>query len=206
VPRTGGRRPSVRLHVQHANPDGTVDFALLCNVRRLDVAALGRLVEPVSGDVFCHAPADRPFELEALARPDDGADRWSSPGTSTIYLAGDALVALGEFARHGDAAGSDDRRIVRLKLRRVPVLDLRRPAVVTAIGVDPDRCGVDREESRSLSAVVRGTAICSGLVVPSMAFREDPERFNVVVFAEAVRSLDDCLGEATEIGRVTIRA
>jgi RES domain-containing protein len=174
--------------------------------RRLDPAVVSRLVEPVAGEVYCHAPADRPFQLEALARPDDGADRWSSPGTSTIYLAGDPLVALAEFARHGDAARPDDRRIVRLRLGPTPVLDLRRPAVVTAIGVDPERCGADREEARWLSAVVRETALCSGLVVPSMAFRDEPERFNVVLFAEAVGSLDERLSEPTEIGRVTIRA
>ncbi|HEY8439099.1 MAG TPA: RES family NAD+ phosphorylase [Candidatus Limnocylindrales bacterium] len=172
---------------------------------RLDAAMLRRLVAPINGDVFAHAPADRPFELEALAVPDDGHDRWSSPGTSTIYLAGDPLIALAEFARHGDPRRSDDRRIVRLRLAPTPVLDLRRPAVLAAIGVDPERCGADRTEARSLSGAVRDAGICAGLVVPSMAFRDDPQRFNVVLFAEAVDSLADRLREPAEIGRVTVR-
>lgn len=172
---------------------------------RLDVAVLRRLVVPIDGDVYCHVPADPPFELDALAVPDDGHDRWSTPGTSTIYLAGDPLIAIAEFARHGDPARSDDRRIVRLRLAPTAVLDLRRQAVVAAIGVDPERCGADRDEARSLSGAVREAGICAGLVVPSMAFRDEPARFNVVLFAEAVDSLADRLTEATEIGRVTVR-
>src|SRR5690349_13475956 len=78
---TGGRRPPVPCCPPSAgrvamNGDGVEAF-----------------VRPFAGGVYCHAPTDRPFDLNALARKDDGEDRWSSPGTSSIYLAGDPLVA-----------------------------------------------------------------------------------------------------------------
>ena len=162
------------------------------------------LVEPVAGDLYCHAPADLAFELAALARPDDRHDRWSTPGTATIYLAGDSLVALAEYARHGDAGQPDERRIVRVTLRPTPVLDLRRADVAAALGLDLDACGSDRAEARSVASALRESRVSAGLIVPSMAFRDDPDRLNVVLFAEALGPLADVILDPTEVGRVTI--
>ena len=82
--------------------------------------SLAARVRSFEGGLYCHAPGDRPFDVEALARDDDGEDRWSTPGTSTIYLAGDRLVAAAEYARHGPRDGRDDqRRLVKLRVRDV---------------------------------------------------------------------------------------
>ena len=175
--------------------------------RNLDVAALERLVERVEGPVYCHAPVDRPFDLSALDRPDDDPDRWSAPGTRTAYLARDLLVALAEYARHGPpSAELEERRLVRLTLRPVRAIDLRSEAVRLALRVRDDVNGyVDRERARRLGLAIRSARICEAIVVPSMAFLDDLERSNVVVFCELVEGgLEAILRDATEVGRVRV--
>src|SRR5215217_4825949 len=92
---------------------------------------IGEHVAPFSGTVFCHVPDDRPFDAAALARADDGRDRWGTPGERTAFFASDAGVAVAEYVRHRPANGAaDGRRIVGLRLNVVNVLDLRNPSIV----------------------------------------------------------------------------
>jgi len=151
---------------------------------------LADLVQPLDGRVYCHVPMGRPFSYAALARPDDGHDRWGSTGTRTVYLAGDDAVALAEYARHrDDAAPTDARGLCSLRLQTVRVLDLRDRAVTGPLGLrgDADRF-LDRQVARRASQTVRDIAVCQGLIVPSMAFLDQPERFNVVLFVESLGS------------------
>jgi hypothetical protein len=183
------------------------DDAIGERIKDIDTAALERLVHPTDGPVYCHAPADRPFDLRALDRPDDEADRWSAPGTRTAYLARDPLVALAEYARHGPPfAAPEERRLVRLTLRPIRALDLRTEAVRSALGVGDDvRQYADRERARRLGLAIRSARICEGVVVPSMAFLDDLERSNVVIFCELVaRGLDAILRDAAEVGTIRL--
>lgn len=154
----------------------------------MERSTLEPLLRPFSGEVFCHAPADRAFVLGALARADDGHDRWSTGGTRTAYLAGDAWTAIAEFARHGQSDGPpDDRRLVRLRLAAVTTIDLRGATTRAALGItDGPGAFLDRRCARELSAEIRSAGACEGLIVPSMAFLDRPERFNVVLFCEAI--------------------
>jgi RES domain-containing protein len=159
-----------------------------------EIAALERLVAGHGGKVFCHVPASEPFELEALARPDDGEDRWGVPGLRTAYLASDPAIAVAEYARHHDPAGPpEERRIFRLNLRELPMLDVRQPRAVAALGLGTVSEFADRALARRVARLVREAGICQGLVTPSVAFLDQPERSNVVIF---------CDGEASAIGSV----
>ena len=173
---------------------------------RSDLAELAELVRPLHGDVYCHCPADARFELVALDRPDDAGDRWSAPGARTAYLAGDPFVALAEFARHaplGDA--SAERRVMRLEVAGLRVLDVRDDRVRQLLG-GPDHAADyrDRDLARAHSRRLRGARVSQGLLVPSIAFVDDPDRWNLVIFREAVIELAEVLRDPREIGRVSI--
>jgi RES domain-containing protein len=129
---------------------------------------------------------DVPFSYDALALPDDGRDRWGSSGTRTVYLAGDAGVALAEYARHRNAgAPADSRCLCSFSIQAVSVLDLRASEVMRLLG--RSAAGphfLDRQEARAVSGAVRAAGVCQGLIVPSMAYLDRPERFNLVLFVE----------------------
>jgi RES domain-containing protein len=166
-------------------------------------------VRPFAGDLYCHAPADRPFDVEALARDDDGEDRWSAPGTATIYLAGDPLVATAEYARHGPRDARDDqRRLVKLRLRNVRLLDVRDRAVQAGLGdADHPIAWLDIGRAREVARRIREAGICDGLIVPSMAFVDRDDVFNVVLFREAITGpLGAALDEPREVGRIELSA
>jgi len=114
-------------------------------------------------------------------------------------------VALAEYARHGDPAGRDVRRLYRLTLRSIPALDVRRPAVAAQLGL-PDRDALsDRTRTRAAATRVRNARICAALVVPSMAFLDRPDRFNVVIFCDAVDHLERVLTDPREVGCVDVQ-
>ena len=156
------------------------------------------------GRVFCHAPADQPFDLDALARPAEDADRWSVPGTLTAYLASTSAVAAAEWARHaGD--GPDRRAIVALVLRPIDVLDLRR-----SLPSEPDRPAdpdafLDRERTRGAAAEARRQGV-RGILVPSVAFPDRVEdAFNIVLFCERLTGgIGAALTEPRPVGRIEV--
>ncbi|HET9615008.1 MAG TPA: RES domain-containing protein [Candidatus Limnocylindrales bacterium] len=167
---------------------------------------LRALVRPFGGDVFCHAPVGVPFDLAALDRPDDPCDRWGAPGTRTAYLAADPFVAVAEYARHGDpTCRRDGRRLMRLTLSPLPAIDVRDAAVRSLLGLDSPESFADGRTARAAATAIRDTRVCAALLVPSVAFVDQLERHNVLVFCEAVDGgLGAVLSNPTEIGLVTI--
>jgi RES domain-containing protein len=164
-------------------------------------------VEPWSGPVFCHAPANQPFDLSVLGRPDDGRDRWGTSGSRTVFLAADPAIAIAEYARHRQpGAPADERRVMGMRLRAVTMLDLRRSRVADALGIStPSRHVGDRQIARRVASDVRETGLCQAMIVPSMAFLDRPERFNVILFVEHLgHDLDQLLGEIHEVGRLRL--
>jgi RES domain-containing protein len=140
------------------------------------------------GVAFCHVPADQPIRLEELVTGDAGDDRWNRRGESTVYLATEPAIALAELARHLDLVPDDPpvrRRLLGLSLDVEDLLDLRRPEVRrllgTAVDVDAFR---DREVARAAAERARTEEAACGLLVPSMAFTDDPKRANLVLFIE----------------------
>ena len=164
-------------------------------------------VRPFGGLVFCHVPAATRFSVDALPKPDDGHDRWGTPGERTVYLAGDPSVAMVEYARHRQPGAPDDeRRLMRLRLSAVTVLDLRQPSVSSTLGMPSPTAGViDRERARRIAADVRASGICQGLIVPSVGFIDRADRFNVILFAECLgRDLGTLVTEPEEVGRIRV--
>ena len=152
---------------------------------------------------YCHAPGDRPVELAKLAAS-DGADRWNDPGEPTVYLASDAAVALAELARHlpSDAGA---RRLLRLRLAPLELVDLRDPGSLAALGVAGPAALLDQDVARAIARRIRPRG-GAGLVVPSMAFLDDPRRANLVLFPEQLTDgLERAVSSWLEAGTVTLR-
>ena len=140
------------------------------------------------GVAYCHVPADEPVRLDRLASSDGDSDRWNREGEPTVYLATDVGLALAELARHLDLNAGDEpvrRQLLGLELEVDGLLDLRDPAVRAEVrapeAVEAFR---DREDARSVADRARGDAACRGLIVPSMAFLDEPDRGNLVLFVE----------------------
>jgi RES domain-containing protein len=161
--------------------------------------------------LYCHAPADAPFDPGALTSAGDGSDRWSREGELTAYLAGDAGVALAELARHHPPGGTRvERRIMRLQPRPRGVsglVDLRDPAILRALGVreDPVRF-LGAEAARGVAAQVRLDARHRGIIVPSMAFLDHLDRPNVVLFGDRFgdEGLRGILDQWDEVARIAV--
>lgn len=140
------------------------------------------------GVAFCHVPADEPVRLDRLASTDGDNDRWNRAGEPTVYLATDLGLAVAELARHLDVEAGDGRvrrRLLGLQVEVAGLLDLRDPGVRSAVGA-PDAVEAfrDRDVSRSVADQARADEACLGLLVPSMAFLDEPERANLVLFVE----------------------
>ena len=133
-----------------------------------------------------------PLTVRQLVTTD--GNRWSGPGEPTIYLGSDTAVALAEFARHLDGDASPPVGVlwtVDVQLDRV--LDLRTPKAHPELrGTDSAGWALDRERCRSLVAALRHEGF-QGLMVPSVAFLDQPEHWNLVVFVEAIASVDKAI-------------
>jgi RES domain-containing protein len=150
-------------------------------------------------------PAGEPLDLAKLAERDgDDGDRWNEPDEPTIYLALDPGVALAEYARH--ASARDARRLLRFEVRLDGVADLRRRAVRATSGHGgPPAELAERSLARRLAAELRARHDCHGLLVPSIAFPDQPSRGNLVVFADRLPAgVDEWLGRPTPAGRVEL--
>jgi RES domain len=156
-----------------------------------------------AGPGFCHVPADQPLDIERLAQADEDDDRWNEPGEPTIYLALDLPLALAEYARH---AGTDDARdLIRFDVRLDGVADLRpRDGSTDAAGVAEI---ADRGVARRIASGFRNRPDCRGLLVPSLAFPDDPAHANLVVFADRLPAgIPAWLGRPTKVGHVEVCA
>jgi RES domain-containing protein len=150
---------------------------------------LAAYLHPWSGTGFRHIPAGSRFDVldtrfAALATD----NRWNLPGEPTFYLAGDRGVALAEYARHlREDVGSSDtsRALYVVELAVENVLDLRDARVRRAIslGGGPRRF-LDRSVARATAEFLRHATPAEALIVPSMAFLDDPSRWNLVLFLE----------------------
>jgi RES domain-containing protein len=144
-----------------------------------------------SRDAYCYVPAEAPFDLDALATADE-PERWTDRGEPAIYLAGDVGVALAELGRHAPQVPPDgDRRRWRLVCLRVSldrVLDLTRPETLQALGIEgAPWVFTEPARARAVARQVRDSGDCDAILVPSVAFLDQPDRWNVVIFVDRVR-------------------
>jgi RES domain-containing protein len=155
------------------------------------LATLAELTGPWSGRAYRHIPADRGYDVRDLRyahRRSSG--RWHWEGQPTLYLASDAGVAIGEFARHlaVDRTGAplpSRRTVYEMGVRLERTVDLRDPTVLRLIGRDDaPECWLDVRIARAVATFFRDSLGVQALLVPSVAYLGDADRFNVVAFLE----------------------
>jgi RES domain-containing protein len=161
---------------------------------------------PWSGTAYVHVEQrDNGDELdvEGLSRQPNG--RWNRPEDSTLYLAGDPGVALSELARHlpADERGAT-RDLLRIELRVERLVDVRSPLVCERLGVDgAPFCLLDRAHAEGIATRLRATGDVQAILVPPMAFLEQPDRWNLVGFVD--RMGDEWLCAWDRIGTLEVR-
>lgn len=155
------------------------------------MTSLPDLVAPWAGTAYRHIPATAGYDIRDLrfaGRRSDG--RWHWRGQPTLYLASDAGVAIGEFARHLSVDRGGDvvparRTIYELGVRVDRTIDLRDAAVLRLIGRDDaPESWLDARVARAVATFFRDSLDVQALLVPSAVHLDDPARFNVVGFLE----------------------
>lgn len=157
------------------------------------------LVEPVDGVAWACRSQDAP-SATALDLISDRANRWNAEGEATIYLSGDAALALMEAGRHPEDLQASSR-LFRVELRLRRALDIRRGDVRTALDVPADPAWIlDRGRTRALARRVRDLGACDGLLVPSAGALDLAERWNAVVFADDRDGVPRLMGDPHPAG------
>lgn len=132
---------------------------------------------PYRGAAALAIDGHEPWSLERLIDTDGG--RWSRSDEATIYLASDPGVALAEFGRHVPGNGARvDGALWTVDVALEDIVDLRDTSDVDLL--DQGRC-------RAIAAAWRRAGV-PGLIVPSVAFLDHPDRFNLVVFPDLLGS------------------
>jgi RES domain-containing protein len=150
-------------------------------------------VRPWGGVGVRHIPADSPYGvLDTRFAGRVGDNRWNRAGDPTFYIASDRGVALGEFARHfrerqdpALAPLAVERALYQLSVEVQASLDLREPAVRAVLGLHGGaRRFLNADVARATATFIRRTTSAEALLVPSVAFLDDPARWNLVLFLE----------------------
>lgn len=156
---------------------------------------LAALAKPWSGDGLRHRPRTSHRSViddEYLGQASN--NRWSELGVRAYYFASDVGLVTAEHARHiaidvpAGFAERLERSVFRVPISLERVLDLTNPAVVAAMGADPINAWVlDVGRTQAAAAYLRSqVAGLQGLLVPSVAFLDQHERRNIVVYRDAI--------------------
>jgi RES domain-containing protein len=155
--------------------------------------AVDPLLTPWSGDAYRHVPAGLDVDvLDFRYAGQAGDNRWNVAGEPTLYLASDRGVVIAEFARHlsvnivhGIEQRATVRQIYRLRIAVAHLLDLRDHRVLDALSIDnAPHCFLDPQLGRGTARAVRSTTAAQAMLVPSVAFLDDPERWVAMLFLE----------------------
>jgi RES domain-containing protein len=172
-------------------------------------------IRPWGGVGVRHVPADSPYGvLDTRFAGRVGDNRWNRAGDPTFYIASDRGVALAEFARHfrerQDAALAPlavERALYQLSVKVTALLDLRQPGVRAALGLHGGaRRFLDAEVARATATFIRRATSAEALLVPPVAFLDDPARWNLVLFLEKLPPDLSTFITATPAGRFRIES
>jgi RES domain-containing protein len=162
-----------------------------------------------TGDAYRHIPKASPFDVLDFRFAGLGADnRWNSPGQPTLYLAGDEGVLIAEWGRHFSVNRTlalqqkmVDRSVYRLHLSLDAVLDLRDDAVCRELSLeDAPLCFLDRELARAVATFIRVSTAAQGILVPSISFLDQPDRWCLVIFLDKVPDPRTIISSVTPCG------
>jgi RES domain-containing protein len=140
----------------------------------------------------------------ALDLISDRPNRWNAGGERTIYLSCDPALALLEAGRHPEdlVAG---QILVEVEVDLPRVIDLRDLDVRAALGLPADNAWVlDRRRTRKLARSHRQAGDIHALIVPSAGALDQPDRWNVVVFADDVGRVARIVGRPQVAGRLIL--
>ena len=155
--------------------------------------SLANRLLPWSGAALRHIPAGSPVDvLDFRFAAQSPKNRWNVQGSPTLYLAGDEGVLIAEWGRHFAIRRESDmervaveRSVFELELTLDHVLDLRSALVCDALSLaNAPWCFTDGNLARTTAQFVRSTTAAQGILVPAMAFLDDPSRWCLVVFLE----------------------
>jgi hypothetical protein len=136
-------------------------------------------------------------------------NRWNRQGQPTFYVAGDHGVLIAEFARHlkeqrtpAMGKGMIARRIYDFELSLPHTLDVRDPRVIAALSLaNAPACFLDREVARATADFLRQTTPAEALLLPSIAFLDQPERWVMAIFLEKLPDgIDGVVSSVTKDG------
>lgn len=155
--------------------------------------SLGRLIQPWRGQAFRHLPSGPALDpLDFRLAGSGYTNRWNLHGQPTLYLAGDEGVMIAEWGRHFAVSRSPElerraveRQVFRFDLVLDGALDLRDPRVIEALGLSgAPGCFAAVDVARATAGFIRQTTPAQAILVPPMAFPDDPARCVLVVFLE----------------------
>ena len=134
----------------------------------------------------------------------DRPNRWNAEGVPTIYLSGDPALALVESGRHPDDLEGHSR-LVAVDLDLPRAVDLRDDSVREALGLPDNRDWIlDRDRTRAVAEAIRSSGAADGMMVPCAGALDQPERWNVVVFADDRGRVTASLASPRKGGEVRI--
>ena len=154
---------------------------------------LARHLKRFTGAALRHIPAGSPFDVLDFRYAGRATDNhWNEPGYPTLYLAGEEGVVIAEWGRHFETHRTAqlqqmtvERNVFSLALSIDYVLDLRSEDVCNALPIDnAPYCFADINVARATAHFVRGTTEAQALLVPSMGFLDDLQRWCLVAFLE----------------------
>lgn len=146
-----------------------------------------------SGTALRHIPAGGRFDVLDFRFAGRGVDnRWNAPGQPTLYLAGDEGVLIAEWGRHFALNRTPtlkqqtvERAVYALTLAIDGVIDLRDNAVCDALSLaNAPFCFTDLAVARATAYFIRTTTDAKALLVPSMGFLDDLDRWCLVIFLD----------------------
>jgi RES domain-containing protein len=144
-------------------------------------------------------PSDSSLDLIS-----DKPNRWNIEGEPTVYLSGDPGLALVESGRHPDDL-EEHIRLLEVDVGLPLVVDLRDRELRIALSLPEDLDWVlDREETRQVARSLRHSGVCDGLIVPSAGSLDQPDRFNIVVFADQRPKVTRMVTNLRLVGTVSI--
>ena len=96
-------------------------------------------------------------------------------------------------------------RLIEVDVRIPLAVDLRDPDVRAALSLPDDLEWVlDRERTREIAQSLRHSGLCDALLVPSAGAPDQPERFNLVLFADDRARAVRIVADLRVVGEVTV--
>ena len=154
---------------------------------------LGAQLTSWVGNAYRHIPNDAVYDvLDFRFTALSAENRWNLPGQPTLYLAGDEGVLIAEWGRHFAVNRTPElrgrtveRAVFRLTLSIGSLLDLRDPAVWRELSLEnAPHAFLDRDLARATANFVRASTPAQGLLVPSIGFLDQLDRWCLVLFLE----------------------